>query len=164
MRRGGFACERWLDCRAVYELWLFVHIGGLLLFVAGHGISAATGMRLRREREPVRMSALLDASAASRWMTYAGMFLLGVGGFADATIGHLWSTGWVRTSIVVFAAMAVVLVVLAIPYYRRLRTAVAATDAGEIERLSASPVPVAILIIGVAGLAFLLWLMVAKPF
>jgi hypothetical protein len=148
----------------VFVFWLYVHIGGLLLFVAGHGISAATGMRLRRERDPARMSALLDASASTRWMTFAGIILLGVGGFADATIGHHWSEGWVWTSIVVFAAMAGVLVALAIPYYRRLRTSVAAADAGEIERLSASPIPLAILVVGVAGLGFLLWLMVVRPF
>jgi uncharacterized membrane protein len=148
----------------VYAFWLFVHLGGLLLFVAGHGISAATGLRLRREREPARMSALLDASASARGATYAGMLLLAVGGFADATIGHFWSTGWVWTSIAVFLGMSAVLVVLAIPYYRRLRAAVAAADRDEIERLSASPVPVAILAIGVGGLAFILWLMVVKPF
>lgn len=148
----------------MYDLWLFVHVGGLLLFVAGHGISAATGLRLRNEREPVRMTALLDASASSRWMTYAGILLLGVGGFAVATIGHFWSTGWVWTSIVVFATMAAVLVALAIPHYRRLRAAVAGGDAAEIERLSESPVPLVILVIGVGGLAFILWLMVVKPF
>lgn len=150
--------------RGVYDLWLFVHVGGLLLFVAGHGISAATGLRLRSEREPVRMAALLDASASSRGLTYAGMLLLGVGGFADATIGHFWSSGWVWTSIVVFVAMSGVLVALALPYYRRLRAAVAAGDAAEIERLSGRGVPLAILVIGVGGLAFILWLMVVKPF
>jgi hypothetical protein len=148
----------------VYGFWLFVHLGGLLLFVAGHGISAATGLRLRREREPARMSALLDASASARSATYAGMLLLGVGGFADATIGHFWSAGWVWASIAVFVGMSAVLVVLAIPYYRRLRAAVAAEDRGAIDRLSASPVPIAILLIGVGGLAFLLWLMAIKPF
>jgi hypothetical protein len=64
----------------------------------------------------------------------------------------------------VFVAMAGVLVALAIPHYRRLRAAVAAGDASEIERLSASPVPLAILVIGVGGLAFILWLMVVKPY
>lgn len=148
----------------MYAFWLFVHLGGLLLFVAGHGISAATGLRLRREREPARMSALLDASASARVSTYAGMLLLAIGGFADATIGHFWSTGWVWVSIAVFLGMSAVLVALAIPYYRRLRAAVVAADGGEIERLSASPVPVSILVVGVGGLAFILWLMVVKPF
>ena len=148
----------------MYGFWLFVHLGGLLLFVAGHGISAATGLRLRREREPARMAALLDASASTRSVTYAGILLLGVGGFADATIGHFRSTGWVWASIAVFLGMSVVLVALAIPYYRRLRAAVATGNGEEIERLSASPVPIAILLIGVGGLAFILWLMVIKPF
>jgi len=152
----------------VYRFWLFVHLGGLLLFVAGHGTSAASGVRLRRERDPARMAALLDASAAARGSTYTGMVLLGAGGLADAFLGHWWSAGWVWTSIGVFLGMAGVLVALAIPYYRRLRLAVARAASGggvgEIDRLAASPVPLAILGVGVGGLGFILWLMVFKPF
>jgi hypothetical protein len=148
----------------VYRFWLFVHLGGLLLFVAGHGASAAAGLRLRRERDPVRMAALLDASAASRGSTYAGMALLAVGGLVDAFLGHWWSTGWVWASIALFLAMTGSLVAMAIPYYRRLRVVVQRGDSDEIERLSASPVPMGILVVGVVGLGAILWLMVGKPF
>jgi hypothetical protein len=152
----------------VYRFWLFVHLGGLLLFVAGHGTSAAVGVRLRRERDPARMAALLDASAAARGSTYAGIALLGVGGLTDAFLGHWWSAGWVWTSIGVFLAMAGILAALAIPYYRRLRLAVSRATSGcraeEIERLTASPVPLVILGVGLAGLGVILWLMVFKPF
>jgi len=152
----------------MYDFWLFVHLGGLLLFVAGHGTSAAVGMRLRRERDPARMAALLDASAAARGSTYVGLVLLGIGGLIDAFLGHWWSAGWVWVSIAVFVVMTGILLALAIPYYRRLRLAVAraALDGGgaEIERLAASPVPLAILGLGVAGLGVVLWLMVFKPF
>jgi hypothetical protein len=114
------------------------------------------------------MAALLDASAATRGSTYTGMALLGTGGLVDAFLGHWWSAGWVWTSIAVFLAMAGILVALAIPYYRHLRLAVAraASDGGgeEIERLTASPVPLVILGVGVAGLGVVLWLMVFKPF
>jgi hypothetical protein len=157
-----------LTLPAVYNFWLFVHLGGLLMFVAGHGTSAVAGMRLRQEREPARMSALLDASAAARGSTYAGMALLGTGGLVDAFLGHWWSAGWVWTSIAVFLTMAGILVALAIPYYRRLRLAVArarsSSEDQEIDRLAASPVPVLILAVGLVGLAAILWLMVFKPF
>jgi Predicted integral membrane protein (DUF2269) len=152
----------------VYRFWLFVHLGGLLLFVAGHGTSATAGMRLRRERDPVRMAALLDASASARAATYAGMLLLAVGGVVDAFLGHWWSAGWLWTSIILFVAMTGALVALAIPYYRRLRVAVRRSahdgERGELDRLGSSPIPLAILFVGVAGLAILLWLMVFKPF
>lgn len=152
----------------MYDFWVFVHLGGVLLFVAGHGASATAGMKLRGERDPARMAALLDASASARGSTYAGMALLGVGGLAAAFAGHWWSAGWLWASIVLFVLMAGVLVALAIPYYRRLRAAVAAAadggDAGDLARLTASPVPLAILAVGLAGLALILWLMVFKPF
>jgi hypothetical protein len=150
----------------VYDVWVFLHLGGVLLFVAGHGTSATAGMQLRRERDPARMKALLDASASARGATYAGMALLGIGGFAAAFSGHWWSAGWLWASIVIFVAMAGVLVSLAVPYYRRLRVAVlAATDGGDaIERIASSPIPLVILVVGLAGLALILWLMVFKPF
>jgi len=152
----------------MYRFWLFVHIGGLLLFVAGHGMSAAAGMRLRRERDPTRMAALLDASASARGSTYAGMALLGAGGLADAFLGHWWSAGWVWMSVGAFLAMAGILVALAIPYYRRLRQAVTRAASGgggeEIERLAQSPVPLTVLLVGLIGLGVILWLMVFEPF
>lgn len=152
----------------MYRLWLFVHLGGLLLFVAGHGTSAAVGLRLRQERDPARMAALLDASAGARTSTYAGMALLAVGGLVDASLGHWWSAGWVWASIVIFVAMAGALVALAIPHYRRVRVAVAAegadADRDEVERLAGSPVPLIILAVGLSGLGLILWLMVYKPF
>jgi len=153
----------------VYNFWLFVHLGGLLLFVAGHGTSAAAGIRLRRERDPARMAALLDASASARGSTYVGMALLGTGGLVDAFLGHWWSAGWVWTSILVFLGMAGTLVALAIPYYRRLRQGVARAAASgggneEMERLAHSHVPQAILSVGLGGLGVILWLMVFKPF
>jgi hypothetical protein len=152
----------------MYRVWLFVHLGGLLLFVAGHGTSAAVGIRLRRERDPARMAALLDVSASARGSTYAGMALLGAGGLVDAFLGHWWSAGWVWISVGVFFAMAGVLAALAIPYYRRLRQAVTVGASGgdgeEIERLAQSPVPRTILVVGLVGLGVILWLMVFKPF
>jgi len=110
------------------------------------------------------MEALLDASASTRGLTYAGLALLAVGGFVDASLGHWWSARWLRLSIVLFVLMAIALVALAIPFYRRLRAAVKAGEAEQIERLSASPVPFAILAVGVIDLAVILWLMVYKPF
>lgn len=114
------------------------------------------------------MASLLDASSAARTSTYAGLALLAAGGLVDAFLGHWWSAGWVWASIGVFIAMTGTLVTLAIPYYRRLRLAVAHSAPGthneEIERLSASPVPMAILVIGLVGLGAILWLMVFKPF
>lgn len=150
----------------MYRFWLFVHLAGLLVFVGGHGTSAAVGLRLRRERDRARMAALLDASAAARVSTYAGMALLAAGGLADAFLGHWWSAAWVWASIGVFVAMAGLLVALAIPHYRRVRLAVeaAADNDEEIERLAASPVPLLILGVGLLGLAIILWLMIFKPF
>jgi hypothetical protein len=152
----------------VYDAWLFVHLAGLLGFVAAHGVSAAAGLRLRRERDPGRIRALLDASAAARGLAYAGMALLAAGGLGDAFLGHWWGRGWVWASIILFAAMAGALVALAVPYYGRVRAAVDRASAGDgqgdLTRLLASPIPLLVLAIGAGGLGVILWLMVFKPF
>ena len=45
--------------------WLFAHLAGVFGFLVAHGVSAGVGLRLRKERDPVRARALLDLSASS---------------------------------------------------------------------------------------------------
>jgi hypothetical protein len=45
--------------------WLYVHLAGVFGFLAAHGVSAGVGLKLRRERDPVRARALLDLSASA---------------------------------------------------------------------------------------------------
>jgi uncharacterized membrane protein len=153
----------------VYRLFLFVHIAGLLGFVAAHGTSATVGVLVRRERDPKRIRALLEASAATRTVMYVSLLALAVGGVVDGFLGHWWGQAWMWLSVVLFVLMTAALLGMAIPHYGRLRRALDEatgdlTDAvGQIDRLLRSRVPLAILAVGTGGLLAILWLMVAKP-
>lgn len=149
----------------MYRFWLFVHIAGLLGFVGAHGVSAAVGLGLRRERDPERIRAMLELSAATRVPMYASLALLLTGGLANGFLGRWWGQGWIWIALGLFVAMAATLVGLAVPYYRRVRACLEMRDIAdsELDRLLRLPVPVAILLVGGVGLITILWLMIYKP-
>ena len=149
----------------MYRFWLFVHIAGLLGFVGAHGVSAAVGLALRRERDPGRIRAMLKLSAATRVPMYASLALLLTGGIVNGFLGHWWGQGWIWIALGLFVAMAATLVGLAMSYYRRVRACLERRDVAdsELDRLLSSPVPVTILLVGGVGLLTILWLMIYKP-
>jgi hypothetical protein len=44
----------------LYPWIVFLHVVGVLLFFIAHGTSMAVGFRLKRERDPARVRALLE--------------------------------------------------------------------------------------------------------
>jgi uncharacterized membrane protein len=147
--------------------WRYLHIAGAFGFLAAHGVAIAVALRLRRERDPARCRAILDLSRSSRPWMYASLVVLIVAGVIRGTQLHAWSQGWIWAALLLLVAMLVAAVPLAVPYYIRVRRAVAedaGTDPAELERLLRSPRPLVILWVETAGLAVILWLMVFRPF
>jgi uncharacterized membrane protein len=146
--------------------WRYLHIAGAFGFLAAHGVAVAVAMRLRRERDPVRCRAILDLSRASRPWMYASLVVLIVAGVIRGTQLHAWGQRWIWAALALLVAMLVAAVPLAVPYYARVRRAVAEgaeTDPAELERLLRSPRPLVILWVETAGLLVILWLMIFKP-
>ena len=161
----------------MYETWVFLHLVGVFGFLIAHGTSAAAGLRLRKERDPVRARALLDLSGASLKLANISLLVLLVGGIAAGFKGHWWDEGWIWASLGVLVALSAMVPLLVVPYYKEARRVVGArrprrnapepgppASPEEIERVLGSPIPLSITWIGVAALAVLLWLMVSKPF
>ena len=156
--------------------WLFVHLAGVFGFLVAHGVSATVGLKLRKERDPVRARALLDLSATTLNLANISFVVLLAGGLGAASSEHVWSDGWPWAAIGVLLALLALVPTLVVPYYKQVRRAVGApgargrmpagepASAREIERVLSSPVPIVISVTGVAALAILLWLMVYKPF
>src|ERR687891_441733 len=59
-----------------YTWWVYLHVAGALVFVAAHGVSMGVALRLRGERDPRRIMALLDVSSTSISGLYVGLLLL----------------------------------------------------------------------------------------
>lgn len=161
-----------------YPWIVLLHVAGAFLFVLGHGASAMTSIRLRNERDPVRVGALLDLSGASLGTMYAGMLLLLIGGVWAAFAASLWGRLWIWLSIALLVLITVAMYPIGTQYYGRVRNAVgqkkyndpkdapapAPASAAELDALLSSSRPYQLAAIGGIGLLLILWLMVVKPF
>ena len=151
-----------------YLFWKLLHITGGFGFVAAHGATAAVAFRLRREREPERIRALLDLSRSTRSVMYWSLLLLLVAGIANGFYFHYWSQGWIWTSLILLTALLVMAFPLAVPYYKCIRLAVDSEGPGaspeELRALLTSSRPILIAWVETVGILVILWLMVYKPF
>jgi len=147
-----------------FLLWRLVHFAGIVLFVAGHGVSVAVTLELRRERDPARLEALLALSRATIAWSNLGLLVLLVGGIGNWVIVDYPRRGWLWASAAILALLAVAGVGLASPYFRRVRAALADPDGSALEAALSSSLPAAIFWLETAGTAAIVWLMVYKPF
>ena len=151
-------------------LWLvLLHLVGVVLFVAMHGVSMAISFWLRRQRDRATIVNLLELSSRSTQVAYLGLLLLGIGGLGAAATVNLLTTPWVVASYVVVAVVLVAMFAVAAPYYYGLRDAISGAkgvtpidDVALVERL-ASRRPEVLAAIGGLGLLAIVWLMVMKP-
>jgi hypothetical protein len=147
-----------------YLFWRLVHFAGIVLFVAGHGVSAAVTVRLPKERDPVRLEALLGLSRSTIAWSNVGLALLVLGGVANWIRVDYSPQGWLWVSAAVLLGLAIAGVGLAAPYFRRVRAAVGAGDADRLASALGTPLPWVVFGIETVGVALILWLMVYKPF
>jgi hypothetical protein len=162
----------------LYPWLVFVHIGGAFLFVMAHGASAIAAFRLRAERDPARITALLDLSGQSLGVMYLGLLVLLVGGIAAALARNWFSQAWPWVAIGVLVVVAVAMYLMASRYYAGVRQALGLPSMNdrkgapppsprpidEVVALLDTRRPEQIAIVGFVGLLVILWLMVLKPF
>jgi MFS family permease len=108
----------------IYPWVILLHIIGAFVFAASHGVAIWMAMVLSRERDRTRMSALLDLSSASLGGVYLGLVLLLVGGIWGGLIGNWFGSLWIWIALVLLVAVAVIMYIVATPYFRSLRDAV----------------------------------------
>ena len=161
-----------------YPWIVFVHVAAAFLFVMGHGASMWASDQVRRERDIVRIQALLELSGRSLGLVYGALLTLLVAGIAAGIMGDHFARGWIWASIGVLVAIIVLMYALASTYYRRVREAVGMRtmqtpkDAPDPTPISAEALatlvdshrPDVIGLVGIIGLLILLWLMLFKPF
>jgi len=156
---------------------IFLHVSFVMLFVLVHGASAVIAFRLRSERDPARVAALLDASrlAVNSWVMILGLLGFLVTGIWLGFIGGFWGELWLWASIVVLVIVVAGMTPMGALKLRRARVAYgletgrdkeppaqADLAAAEQELRSWNPVPIAAL--GGIGLLVVLYLMIVKPF
>ena len=162
----------------LYPWLVFLHIAGGFTFVLGHGASAIAAMRLRTEREPERVRALLDLSSGSLTLSYIGLLLLLAAGIAAGFGGGWWGRLWIWSSLGLLVVITVAMYPLGSQYYAKVRHAVGMRtyqdkknepdpvpgSPAELDALLTSNRPDLLAAIGGVGLLVIIWLMVFKPF
>lgn len=147
-----------------YQFWRLVHFLGIVVFVAGHGVSVAVTLALPKERDRARLATLLSLSRSSILWSNMGLLVLVVGGVANWIRVAYSPQGWLWTSAGVLLVLAAVGAGLAAPHFRSIRSAIAAEDEERLRTALASPLPWAIFWTETLGVLVILWLMVYKPF
>jgi plastocyanin len=151
--------------------WLvFVHVAGVLAFAMAHGVSAYVSLRLPKERDPARISQLLELSASSVGFMWNSIGVLVLAGVAAGFTGGFWGQGWIWAAIVVLIVVMIAMYALGTTWASRLRTISAAMAEGteavsqqQFEEILRSRRPHVVAVIGFVGLLALAWLMIFKP-
>jgi len=162
----------------LYGWLVFGHVTAVVLAFAAHGVSAFAMFRVRRERDRVRLGAILDLSSSSLGIAGVGLLLAVVLGIAAAVVGNQFAKAWPWAAIgLVVIAFGAMTPLAAIPM-NKVRRALAIPMAGDRAGDTAGPggseeelaialagirpeIPAAI---GVGAIVLLGWLMRAKPF
>lgn len=167
----------------IYPWVVFAHLASVFGFLLAHGVSVGVLFKLRSEHTREGLRALLELSKRSLVWTYLFLILLGITGGAAAYLGNAWRQGWIWASAVVLFLTALAMNWIGDPYFDRLRVAVGLeepkdpkgaraskgllpeTPPGEeaLRQLLRSPRPWLLALVGMVGLAVILWLMVLKP-
>ena len=159
----------------LYPWVVFVHVLAAFLFILAHGASAFVSYRLRAERDPARIAALLDLSSSTIGVMYGALGLLLLAGIAAGIMGDWFSKGWIWLAIGVLFGVTVLMYVVATRYYVTVRRALGQQRPGSsgpapepfpTEQLLAlldTRRPDTIAAIGAIGLILIVWLMVVKP-
>ena len=154
----------------MYQWWVFVHLIGVLAFLAAHGVSMTVMFRLRKERDPRKVTDLLALSSSSITAFYYALGLLLTGGIVAGFLGHWWGRAWIWAAIGILVLVSISMYAMARPYYKRVGFVARAMAEGsqavtaeQFDEILASPRPVTVAGIGIVGLLIILYLMVLKP-
>ncbi len=161
-----------------WQPWLkLIHVAAGFAFALGHGVSAFTTLKLRGERDPGRVTALLDLSKYSLPISDLAILVLLVSGIIGGFVGSYWGHLWIWISIGVLVFLFAYMSLRGVKHHDAIRHALGlagfydkkgapAPEADPAALVSAldSPRAMELAAVGGIGLLVLLWLMVVKPF
>jgi hypothetical protein len=161
-----------------WQPWLiFLHVAAGFTFAMAHGVSAFTAIKLRGERDPARVTALLDLSKLSLPVTDVAILILLITGIVSGFVGGYWGHLWIWFAIGVLLFLFGFMSVRGVRHHDAIRHALGLAgfydhkgatipdaDPDALARELDSPRALELAAVGFTGLAVILWLMVVKPF
>jgi hypothetical protein len=153
-----------------YRWWKFLHVAAVLGFVLFHGVSVLVALRLRKERDRVRIAELLQFSGSSTMGMYVSLGGLIVFGVIAGFSGKWWSYWWIWISLGLLVATIAEMYAVARPYYQQLKDAIQLRPSGvprksdeELADLLRARTALFNAVFGIAALVIITWLMIWKP-
>lgn len=159
----------------MYNWLVFFHIFFAFLFMFAHGVYAAAMLKFRGEPDPERARTffnIVPELTLSRWL----IVLFGVPAFIAAYLAGWLTKGWMWASTAIFLIITFIMVKYGAGYYilisRAMEHVVEAKKTNtnlteamkEYDNARNAPHPMIVSIVGIIGLAIILWLMRFKPF
>lgn len=153
-----------------YGWWVFIHLVGVVGFVAAHGTSMAATLLMRRIRDPQQVAGILQLSAATVTAFYISTLVLLAGGIGAGVVGQWFDQGWIWVSIALLIGVGIMMFPMARRHFRRIRmvlelmetgTAVSRDDFG---RVLGAGNPALTAGTGFVAVLLIVYLMVLKPF
>jgi len=159
----------------MYNWLVLLHIFFAFLFMLAHGPHVVAMLKFRGEPDPERSLSFFNMVPNLKYVRYY-YIAMGVFGFAASLITGWWKQGWIWTSAVVFLFITWVMYKYGTGYYNIIIDA--ATHLIEAKKTNANlpaaqkeyddarntPHAMIVSIVGIVGLAIILWLMRFKPF
>lgn len=164
----------------LYAAIVFVHAATILLFFIAHGVSIAVAFRLRTERDPARVRALLDLSGWAMGVPATVAIVVGIlTGIWAGIMGNWFGQAWIWISLALLAVVAFAMTPMAASRLKAFRAAAGTVsinpfarvqppapeeDSAELARLLDAWNPVPIALLGITAFLVILYLMLFKPF
>jgi len=159
----------------MYNWLVLLHIFFAFLMMLTHGAHAAAMLKFRGEPDPEKSLTFFSNVPDIKYVRYLYV-AMGVFGFAAAFITPWWKQGWTWISAVVFVIIAYVMYRYGSGYYGMISSAarrlIEAKKTGtdlpaaqkEFDEARNAPNAMIVSVVGLIGLAVILWLMRFKPF
>src|ERR1041385_6536067 len=159
----------------MYNWLVFLHVFFAFTFMLAHGVHAAAMLAFRTETDPERALTFFNI-VPELHMVRILMVLMGLPGLIAAFITPWWRQGWVWASVVIFFMISFVMYKYGAGYFNLIEGAAERlieakktdinreTALKEFEAARTARHPMTVSIVGILGLAIILWLMRFKPF
>ena len=159
----------------MYELVVFVHVASVLAFMLAHGVHVTAMFAFRGEPDPERALTFFNDVPNPTGIRVLLSVTVGTGVLAGF-LGSWWTRGWIWTSLAALVVIWVAMWRYAGHYYGLVQeaaeAAIAAHSSGQAnpgaqaayDAARRSWQPIGMSVVGLGGLAVILWLMMFKPF
>ena len=163
---------------AWYPWIVFVHVLAAFAFAASHGVSVYAAFRMRADRRPEHVAAMLDISTASLSLMYLSLLVLLVAGIAAGIIGNWLGRLWFWLALAILLGVATFMYLAGTRFYVRVRHGVGKSapqdpkdqppptplSPEDLAAMLDSRRPFELAAVGVVGFVVILYLMILKPF